>query len=40
MAFTGPAVIDQFDCTTVVYPGQEVGVDEFKNLIVTETGRT
>jgi N-methylhydantoinase A len=39
MTFTGPAVIDQFDCTTVVYPGQEVRVDEFKNLIVTEAGR-
>jgi N-methylhydantoinase A len=37
--FKGPAVIDQFDCTTVVYPGQEVRVDEFKNLIVTEAGR-
>jgi N-methylhydantoinase A len=33
--FKGPAVIDQFDCTTVVYPGQTVRVDEFKNLIVT-----
>jgi N-methylhydantoinase A len=33
----GPAVIDQFDCTTVIYPGQEVRVDAFKNLIVTGT---
>jgi N-methylhydantoinase A len=39
VAFCGPAVIDQFDCTTVVYPGQEVQVDEFKNLIVTEAGK-
>jgi N-methylhydantoinase A len=38
-AFTGAAVIDQFDCTTVVYPGQAVRVDEFKNLIISETGR-
>ena len=36
VTFRGPAVIDQFDCTTVVYPGQEVRVDEFKNLILTE----
>ena len=32
---TGPAVIEQFDCTTVVYPGQVARVDELKNLIVT-----
>jgi N-methylhydantoinase A len=31
----GPAVIDQFDCTTVIYPGQQVRVDAFKNLCVT-----
>jgi N-methylhydantoinase A len=31
----GPAVIDQFDCTTVIYPGQQVRVDAFKNLVVT-----
>jgi N-methylhydantoinase A len=36
VSLAGPAVIDQFDCTVVVYPGQEVRVDEFKNLIVTE----
>jgi N-methylhydantoinase A len=39
VTFSGPAVIDQFDCTTVVYPGQEARIDEFKNLIVSETGR-
>lgn len=37
-AFSGPAVVDQFDCTTVVYPSQDVRVDEFKNLVITESG--
>lgn len=36
LAFSGPAVVEQFDCTTVILPGQQVRVDEFKNLIVTE----
>lgn len=31
----GPAVLDQFDCTTVICPGQTARVDEWKNLIVT-----
>jgi N-methylhydantoinase A len=31
----GPAVLDQFDCTTVLCPGQVARVDECKNLIVT-----
>jgi N-methylhydantoinase A len=31
----GPAVIDQFDCTTVLCPDQVARVDEWKNLIVT-----
>jgi N-methylhydantoinase A len=30
----GPAILDQFDCTTVLYPGQVARVDEYKNLIV------
>jgi N-methylhydantoinase A len=33
---TGPAVLDQFDCTTVIYPGQSARVDEWKNLIVMQ----
>ena len=33
----GPAIFDQFDCTTVVLPGQTARVDALKNLIVTET---
>ena len=35
-ASTGPAILDQFDCTTVICPGQTARVDEWKNLIVTE----
>ena len=32
----GPAILDQFDCTTVIGTGQIARVDEWKNLIVTE----
>ncbi len=32
----GPAILDQFDCTTVICAGQTARVDEWKNLIVTE----
>ncbi|NLS07044.1 hydantoinase/oxoprolinase family protein [Rhizobium sp. P32RR-XVIII] len=35
ITFDGPAVIEQFDCTTVVMPEQTVRVDQFKNLVVT-----
>jgi len=35
LALTGPAILDQLDCTTVIYPGQTARVDEWKNLIVT-----
>jgi N-methylhydantoinase A len=34
----GPAILDQFDCTTVICAGQAARVDEWKNLIVTEEG--
>ncbi len=34
LAFTGPAIIDQLDCTTVIFPGQYVQVDEYRNLII------
>jgi len=36
LAFSGPAVVEQFDCTTVILPGQSVRVDEFRNLVVTK----
>jgi N-methylhydantoinase A len=35
--FQGPAIVEQFDCTAVVNPGQVATVDAFKNLIVNET---
>jgi N-methylhydantoinase A len=31
----GPAILEQFDCTTLICPGQIARVDEWKNLIVT-----
>jgi N-methylhydantoinase A len=36
LVLQGPAVLDQFDCTTVVCPGQTARVDEWKNIIITE----
>jgi N-methylhydantoinase A len=35
LTVTGPAILDQFDCTTVLEPGQVARVDEYKNLLVT-----
>jgi N-methylhydantoinase A len=31
----GPAILDQFDATTILCPGQVATVDEYKNLIIT-----
>ena len=36
LSVAGPAILDQFDCTTVICPGQTARVDEWKNLIVTQ----
>jgi N-methylhydantoinase A len=36
LTLTGPAILDQLDCTTVICPGQTARVDEWKNLIVTK----
>jgi len=33
-AFTGPAIIEQLDCTTVIEPGDRVSIDKLGNLIV------
>jgi N-methylhydantoinase A len=33
---SGPAVLEQLDCTTVIRPGQVARVDEWKNLVVTQ----
>ncbi|MCC6890346.1 MAG: hydantoinase/oxoprolinase family protein [Hyphomicrobiales bacterium] len=35
LTLAGPAILDQFDCTTVIYAGQTARVDPYKNLIVT-----
>jgi N-methylhydantoinase A len=32
----GPAILDQFDCTTVICRGQTARVDEWKNIVITE----
>ena len=34
-AFTGPAVVEQMDTTTVVHPGQRAEVDAWGNLIIS-----
>ena len=36
--FSGPAVVEEFDSTTVVHPGFAVRVDELGNLIVEREG--
>jgi N-methylhydantoinase A len=36
LSLQGPAILDQFDCTTVIHAGQTARVDEWKNLIVTQ----
>ena len=33
--FEGPAVVEQMDSTTVLLPGQDVRVDEYRNLIIS-----
>ena len=32
--FDGPAIVDQLDSTTVVYPGQRAVVDDYLNIVV------
>jgi N-methylhydantoinase A len=34
-SFTGPAIIEQLDCTTVIDPGNRVELDTLGNLLVT-----
>ena len=36
LTLNGPAILDQLDCTTVIYAGQQARVDDWKNLIVTQ----
>ncbi len=33
---SGPAIVDQLDCTTVIPPGHRARVDKFKNLILAK----
>lgn len=33
--FSGPAIVDQLDATTVIPPGQTARVDEFRNLVIS-----
>jgi N-methylhydantoinase A len=36
LTLRGPAILDQLDCTTVVWPGQTACVDAWKNIVITE----
>ncbi len=36
--FTGPAIVEQLDCTTVIEPGDAVRLDRLGNLLVTVAG--
>jgi N-methylhydantoinase A len=36
LTLRGPAILDQFDCTTIICAGQVARIDEWKNLIVME----
>ena len=37
-AFSGPAVLEQMDCTTLIGPGDKVQTDDDGNLIVSVAG--
>jgi N-methylhydantoinase A len=34
--FSGPAIVEQLDTTTVIQPEQEASVDEYRNIIIKE----
>ena len=34
MDFAGPAIVEQLDSTTVVFPGDRAAVDEAGNLVI------
>ncbi len=34
--FDGPAIIEEFTCTTVVPPGYRVGIDGYRNIIIAK----
>jgi len=33
---SGPAIVEQLDTTTVIYPEQQAAVDEYRNIIIKE----
>jgi len=35
-AFAGPAIIEEWNTTTIVHPGQRLEVDLYGNLIITQ----
>ena len=35
-AFRGPAIVEEWNTTTIVHPGQRLGVDDYGNLIIAE----
>lgn len=35
-ALSGPAIVEEWNTTTIVHPGQRLGVDDYGNLIITE----
>ncbi|MGY8669136.1 hydantoinase/oxoprolinase family protein [Bradyrhizobium sp. UFLA05-109] len=37
MTFTGPAVVEQLDATTIVFPGDAVGIDETGSMLIEVT---
>jgi N-methylhydantoinase A len=37
--FSGPAIVTEFDSTTVVLPGYEVEVDRYSNILITKGDR-
>jgi N-methylhydantoinase A len=32
---TGPAIIEQLDSTTVIFPGQKARIDAFDNILIS-----
>ncbi|MCZ6538259.1 MAG: hydantoinase/oxoprolinase family protein [Chloroflexi bacterium] len=38
--FSGPAIVEESDCTTVVHPGWDVTVDDFGNLTIEHSSGT
>jgi len=37
-SFTGPAIVTEFDSTTVVLPGYQAEVDRWFNILITPMG--